>query len=149
MKTKFNRDRVIELLNPYLRLSEAAKNELSNKPNGPNQHIGYEAVPLKVLQQLFDEHLIDPEETQNDSPSTKEFLTFLTELSDPLYTGTHTVHGYIIINREDERVSIEGLSSEGITDLGTVSYITSVTHHADEFNINTKQDHTSIYSWWD
>lgn len=104
----------------------------------------FSGVTYEALVQLFDGEFVDPEETQNNSPSTNEFLSFL---------KTHqnfTVHGYVVEKeRSDYRVSIEGLElkSHPIRNIGledTVDFI-NFSKCADELSASL----THLRSWYD
>ena len=67
----------------------------------------FEGMPASVLSELMAN--LPPallEQTQNDSPSMREFVEFGRRYDDV------TFHGYVVeARREDERVSVEGFSA--------------------------------------
>jgi len=103
----------------------------------------YTPIPemsLDTLKQLEAAALLDPEETQNDSPSIREFMEFMR-----IHPGV-TAHGYTIGgNRTDARVSIEGLHYSGVMTLEFAAEVANRFHFADEFEISVN----GFRIWWD
>lgn len=100
----------------------------------------FHGLNTKSLKQLLDEKLINPEETQNDSPSIQEFYDFMAK-----YPGC-TAHGYVIgPPRDDNRISIEDITYDGpINDEMREEFI-AMFRYADEFECSK----TTLYCWYD
>lgn len=100
----------------------------------------FENVTYYVLHQLFNEGFVDPDGTQNYSPTNKEFLDFL-----KTHKENFSAHGYVVSNnREDYRVSIEGLSGSNPTKEDIIDF-TNLCRSAEEFEASSSY----LYSWWD
>lgn len=70
----------------------------------------FENLTALQIESLLVAGLIDPEETQNDSPTTVEFLDFMNNMKEK-YGVTVFAHGYTVEwSRDDTRVTLEGLS---------------------------------------
>ena len=90
------------------------------------------------LQKLIDKDFIDPEECQNYSPSTEEFLDFMKDHPE------FTAHGYAVsIDRDDYRVTLEGIESDERMDYETMVDFVELCRLADDFCLDTP------YAWWD
>ena len=98
-----------------------------------------ENVPVDIVQKLIDEKFVNPDEYQNDSPTTQEFLIFL---------KTHegfTLSGYIVSpDRNDYRITFTSISGE-TEDADTISDFIDNFRMADEFDVNI--DYRSYYAW--
>jgi hypothetical protein len=92
-------------------------------------------ITLDELNVLNDLGLLDLEQSQNDSPTIGEFMEFM-EAHDNV-----EAHGYVITNREDARLSIEGLRLPDETDKQTIIEFLLFCKNADELS--------EYYSWWD
>ena len=102
--------------------------------------IRFTDLTLEQLKRLIEGHFIWLNETQNDSPSTMEFLEFMERY--PMVT----CHGYAVSpDRDDYRVTIEGLSYKGLVNRELSDAFLGLCKHAD--NLSTLQ--TDLYSWWD
>jgi len=98
----------------------------------------FENLILNKLELLLKEDFIDKDESQNSSPTTKEFLEIIKK--EPGLT----CHGYAVsIERDDYRVSIEGIEGQ-LNDIKLIEEL----NDADEFTIMNK-DPLTIYCWWD
>ena len=63
----------------------------------------FERCPLAVLQKLLANGTLDPDDAQNEAPSSRQFMAFMA-LHPKLLA-----HGYVVSpSRDDCRVSIEG-----------------------------------------
>ncbi len=96
------------------------------------------------LKYLIEEGFVNLKETQNNSPSIKEFVEFMEK-----YPRVQA-HGYVTsINREDYRVSIEGLMWEPIkgepADLKLQRDFLLLCRKADELEVTDFK----MRSWWD
>ncbi len=99
----------------------------------------FNRLGIDRLRTLVDEEFIDLDECQNYSPSTGDFLEFMT--IHPEFTA----HGYAISpDRDDYRVTIEGIESDReIEDYAVLEEFVDLCRFADEFCINPP------YAWWD
>ena len=99
----------------------------------------FEGMNAKTLQLLVDKGYADLEDNTNGSTTLGEYLEFMKE--HPRFKA----HGYIISNdREDRRITIEGLEAKRVTIKEMVAF-TNLDRFADEFEA------TQLYcrSWWD
>jgi hypothetical protein len=96
---------------------------------------------LKLLELDF----IDPEECQNCSPTTKEFIECTEDFKDALFNC------YAISDkRDDYRITIEGLDIEVQDDeYDKISYLVETFHYADEFSFEHNGDSYFLHAWWD
>lgn len=95
---------------------------------------------LEQLLALQKAKLLDMEQTQNDSPSVETFVNFM--VAHPGVKG----HGYVIgVDRDDCRVSLEGLEFTGKVTIPLIRDFVKLCHGADELTV----DEYSIRSWWD
>jgi hypothetical protein len=100
----------------------------------------FSELTVEDLEELVEKKFADPEMNQNDSPTIGEFLEFVKE--NPGFT----LHGYIITpNRNDYRVSIEGLQFLGEASKATILAFTNFVQGADEIEANDQV----LYAWWD
>lgn len=68
----------------------------------------FQALPLSILQELVRAGFADPAEQQNDAPTIGRILDFMKK-----HPGVRA-HGYAVSpEREDYRVSLEGIEFEG------------------------------------
>jgi hypothetical protein len=97
--------------------------------DGDQDHVSFEGMPVTVLKQLVKLKFADPEETQNESPSIKEFIEFMEANLEC------TAHGYIICHkRGDYRVSVEGIEQRP-SDLASRRNFFDTFRHADELDV--------------
>jgi hypothetical protein len=83
--------------------------------------------------------MADPDDTQNDAPSYREFVDWL--LANPKFRA----HGYVVTERRpDCRVSIEGVEGGPVTPKEMAAFV-EFSRHADEFEATRKY----CRSWWD
>lgn len=100
----------------------------------------FDELDLSQLKELVENQFIDLEDAQNCSPTVGDFLEFMEKYPKVL------AHGYAVsYNRDDYRVSLEGLSYKGRVTKELLKDFVYLCRHADEFNI---EDNT-LYSWWD
>lgn len=123
----------------YRRVSELVFNGKIDL--GEEDHTRFRHLDVKVLGKLLKEKLIDPEENQNGSPTTKEFFDFMKKYPQFLALG------YVISkDRDDARISIEGIENDGsAVDAGTMQAFIEEYRFADEFICRGNQ----LYAWWD
>ena len=112
--------------------------------NYPPEYFGgcqhFVELTLSQLNSLLDEGFIDPEERQNCAPDTMEFKAFLETYPEA------TLHGYIITpDRDDYRVTIEGLEYHGEVSREMLSDFIDMFRTADDFI----QDQEYLYCWFD
>jgi hypothetical protein len=103
----------------------------------------FKNATAEQIKTLIDENFLAPSDTQNDSPTAKEFLEFMEEYPEV------KAHGYVVSpDRDDYRVTIEGLECPEfkLTEDSFGLYIDFIKlcRHADEFEIDS-----CLYSWWD
>ena len=99
----------------------------------------FSGMTYNTLQTLVDKGYADPEDSQNDSPTLGEYLEFMKE--HPRFKA----HGYVVSNnREDRRITIEGLEAGQVT-IKEVEDFINLDRYADEFEAT--QDYCR--SWWD
>ena len=107
---------------------------------GGVKHFG--EMDYDTLKKLYELKYIDPDECQNDSPNTSDYMAFLEKY--PAFT----VHGYVVaIDRDDYRITIEGCdgsayNSEDIT-IEMIKDFVEYFRYADDFNID------GLYCWYD
>lgn len=95
---------------------------------------------LEQLQALDKAKLLDMEQTQNDSPTIRELVTFMQ--AHPGVNG----FGYVIgVDRHDCRVSLEGLEYKGEVTVPLVADFVTLCRHADELSVTTEW----LRAWWD
>ena len=96
-------------------------------------------LSLEKLESLVNSGFADPDETQNYSPSIREFIEFMVE------NDGYLVDGYVVSgDRDDYRVSVDAIH-RGDMDIETkeeLANFVDFARHADEFNPNG-------YAWWD
>jgi len=133
----FNRDwqRRNAILQPYLRTGGSVA------PFDPTVDIvHFQNLPVEVVTRLLQERYLDPDERQNDSPSASEFFAFMQRHPRVL------AHGYAIsIEREDYRVTIEGVSYRGPTSESLRRDAERLFAGADEY----RMDADGLYVWFD
>lgn len=92
-----------------------------------------------VLKELVKKGYLDPKDKQNDAPTAGEFIKFMEKYPE------FEAHGYIIDNeREDRRISIEGLSGYPQSEEAKEAF-EEMFSEADEFNIEDDE----YYCWYD
>ena len=96
----------------------------------------FDDLTLATLDTLISEGFADPRDTQNSSPSIKQFRDYMAEHPNV------TAHGYLVSNdRDDRRVSIEGLS---------LAYDATPEEQLDFMEWNHGADELDRFrSWWD
>lgn len=110
-------------------------------PKNNCERIEIDYPKLKALRLLG---LVRGYEAQNNSPSVDEFLEFC-ETNN--VTGKEVIfEAYIVTNREDARVIVEGIRLNPILTSNEVkkNFIKSF-HHADEFEAYDE----NYRAWWD
>lgn len=106
----------------------------------PGAFFYFQNLPPEVLETLIAEQFADPEINQNDSPTIGEFLAYMKE-----HPGCNC-HGYAVsIDREDYRVSLEGLDQRSNLSHEAEIHFLKFCHGADEINTESEGYH----AWWD
>lgn len=100
----------------------------------------FKNLDVDALKHLLDEGFIDPEEAQNDSPTTMEFYEFIS--AHPNFTA----HGYAVSpDRDDYRITLEGIECYEPCDVKTIRDFIELCRFADELSVNDE----CMYAWWD
>ena len=100
----------------------------------------FEFMDPATAKDLIRRGFLDPEETQNWSPTAKEFVDFCHD-----YGSGWTLHGYVVSpERADCRVTIEGISCDRDLDRQEIVDFVEMFRGADEFSV----DH-GAYCWYD
>ena len=100
----------------------------------------FKNLDVDALKHLLDEGFIDPEEAQNDSPTTMEFYEFIS--AHPNFTA----HGYAVSpDRDDYRITLEGIECYESCDTKTIRDFIELCRFADELSVNDG----CMYAWWD
>ena len=96
-------------------------------------------LPCSILENLVTEDFADPEETQNDSPTIREFIEFMKK-----YAG-YTAHGYVVIDtRDDYRVSVEGIDKgDDAESIEELKDFIKLCRWVDSLDVDT------MYCWYD
>ena len=104
----------------------------------------FEGVGILELEALLDAGFLDPEETQNGSPTVREMMSFVRHCDVPT---DWEFEGYAISpERDDYRVTIEGLYYNGTNlTLDELLAFTNEFHWADEFEVA----YDYARAWWD
>ena len=99
----------------------------------------FENLSLDKLEELINGNFIDISDRQNAAPTIKEIYGFMKKY--PAYTA----HGYAVtVERDDYRVSLEGVSKErGADSSEELADFTELFEHADEFSTSP------MYCWFD
>jgi hypothetical protein len=100
----------------------------------------FQGVRAEAVAQLLAEGYLDPDERQNDSPSASEFFAFMQRHPEVL------AHGYATsIEREDYRVTIEGVSYRGPVSEQLRREVVQLFGSADECRVEPN----GMYVWYD
>ena len=93
-------------------------NTLDKKYTPDTDYASFTDVDLKTLQTLIDNQHLDPEETQNNSPTAQEFIDLIRR--HPILRA----HRYIISDsREDKQAAIEGIKSIPDHEISLITFI--------------------------
>lgn len=100
----------------------------------------YENLDIGKLRWLKMNNFLHTQERQNEAPSIAEFMEFMEKYPQV------KAHGYVVsIDRDDYRVSIEGLMMNGIVRPELQKDFVKLCHGADEFRL----EDCHLFSWWD
>lgn len=99
----------------------------------------FDELSVEELEYLIKENFIDPDECQNDSPTTEEFLEYMKDHEQ------FVAFGYAISpDRGDYRITLEGIRSDVcFNDIDEMIDFIDRFRYADEFNVKPP------YVWWD
>lgn len=106
----------------------------------------FKGMPIGTAEALIAQGFLDPEETQNDSPTVRELIDFAKDHLD----ANFKFHGYVVgPEREDCRVSFEGIesNSDEINKETLMDFVKMflVEYPADDTDVGN--DH--LYCWYD
>ena len=104
-----------------------------------DNYTSFHDLSFSKLNQLVSEKLINLDEQQNDAPTIEEIYDFMKKYP------SFTCHGYVIRNRPDHRVSLEGVNYRGIPTIEMISDFADLFRHADDFMIQEE----NLYCWFD
>lgn len=109
----------------------------------PEKYMGgtrqFEGASVELMRQLLDLGYMDPEETQNDSPTAQEFVEYAEKW------GGYVFDGYVVsINRQDYRVDITAISKGDYAEREEVTEFIKLFRFADEFDVDG-----GLYAWFD
>lgn len=100
----------------------------------------FDHLNAEDLNKLLDLGLADPDEQQNEAPTTKEIAKFLNDHQN------FWAHGYVVSpERDDYRVSLEGVECGSDYDLSDVQDFFSLFKYPDEVSV----EETGMYCWFD
>lgn len=107
-------------------------------------HLGrtahFKGIHIDKLKELLKKKLINPDLTQNGSPTIEAFMDFMEKHPDVL------AHGYVIVpSRDDHRVSLEGVEYKGEATKELIYAFAEAFRYADEFEISKN----GLHCWWD
>jgi hypothetical protein len=108
-----------------------------------NDYVHIDQVSLLAIEHLMINKFIDPQATQNDSPSVQKFFDFARNYPLEMIT----FHGYLIgPKRDDCRISIEGLLMGGpLLESKAREEFILFCRKADELEVSAD----TLRSWWD
>ena len=131
---------LVPVENFIMNKNEAKRNQILYGKAKANDAERFSSLSLDNLVKLANEKFIDPEEAQNDSPTVQEFGEFMVK-----HPGV-TAHGYSICReRDDYRVSLEGIEFKGEVSIELMSDFVQFCNGADE--LVTEPNH--LFAWWD
>lgn len=101
----------------------------------------FDEMDLETAKRLVELGYLDPEEDQNGSPTTQDYIDFCESWPDVPYT----MHGYVISpTRNDCRITLEGLScEEHLTPEQALEFLKAF-RYADECCVDY-----GAWCWWD
>lgn len=100
----------------------------------------FDYLNAEDLNKLLNLGLADPDEQQNEAPTTKEISNFLNNHQN------FWAHGYVVSpERDDYRVSLEGVECGSDYDLSDVQDFFSLFKYPDEVIV----EKTGMYCWFD
>ena len=98
----------------------------------------FEGMDVELLEKLVEMKFVDIDEYQNDSPTIKDFIEFMSA-----HDG-YTVGGYVVTDkRDDYRVSVTSIEKEGIIDdVEELREFVDRFRYADDFDVKG-------FAWFD
>lgn len=113
--------------------------------NNPVEYLGgcarFDELSVDKLQKLIDNKFACLDDAQNNSPTIREFLKFGNKYPDT------TFHGYVISHdRDDYRVTIEGLTLKSNITPKTLTDFSNLFYEADDFIVDSNG---VLYCWYD
>jgi len=104
-------------------------------------------IPAKTLLKLYEEGFVNPDECQNESPTTQEFLCDISGIEDNVVFEIYAIDD----KRDDYRVTIEGIQV-GLPIDKRMLFLRLATKYgyADEFHIwEDDNENLRLRAWWD
>ena len=112
------------------------------KPSWAGGIAYYDDLTFEQLIRLMEIKAIDPEDNQNGSPSVEDFFKFMQVFTE------FTAFGYVVdISRDDDRVSIEGITANDITGNALAEFM-ALCRSADELTV-VAENASYVRAWWD
>ena len=103
-------------------------------------------MPYDKFKQLYDEGFIDPDENQNSSPTTKEFMHAVLGCEKWVEFEAYAISP----DRDDYRITIEGIDIWIPLDKREdLCRFVEEFHYADEFSLDTDENGFHLRAWWD
>jgi len=114
-----------------------------NTKEGIGGIVRFKNLSFDQVKQLMEEKFLNPDDQQNSAPTCGEFFSLISKHPQM------RAHGYAVTpNREDYRVSIEGVEFRGlITEEIKDSIIKYELNDADVFELSIREGY--LYCWWD
>jgi hypothetical protein len=102
---------------------------------------------IAMIKELLAENFIDENETQNESPSVKDFLEYVSDLkTDNIEFLCYAVSD----SRCDYRITIEGVDIViPDTYYDDISIAVELFRYADEFTFEHAWNNFYLHAWWD
>lgn len=109
----------------------------------PKKYMGgirqFEGLSFETVKKLLELGYMDPEETQNGSPTAEKMMAYAEEWGD------YTFDGYVVsIDRCDYRVNLTAISKTAADGVDELKAFTKMFRHADEFDVDG-----GLYAWFD
>jgi len=127
-----------------LNINQELRDKIIFKENLPKYMGGiahFEHLGIWDLEELIKNNFIDLEDSQNNSPTAKEFYEFIKNNG---FTGDF--HGYVVDkSRSDYRVTIEGIEVNSEIEIDTLIQFSNLFRDADEFICIANH----LYCWYD
>lgn len=126
-------------------MTEEREQLIFGRPYSIKKYIGgisrFKALDVDTAKELLAKGYIDPDDTQNNSPTNREMIDFCDDGS-----GRWFLHGYAVSpDRGDCRVSFEGvMANDPLTKDDIIDFL-RMFRYADELDV----DEGSAWSWYD
>lgn len=106
--------------------------------------VRFDSLNATEARKLIEKGFLNPNESQNDSPTSEEFVSFIEGCKEP---GDWFLHGYAVSpERSDHRITIEGIGTYCEVDTDDVVRFVMMCRFADELDAGTGQ---SLWCWYD